>query len=189
MRCAIYSRVSTDKQDTENQLTQLTTFCPTQNWELVQTFTDTCSGSKSDRPGFCAMMEAASRREFDVLLFWSLDRLSREGALRTLTHLNRLTEYGVAYRSFCEPYLDSTGMFKDAVISILATIAKQERARIIERTKAGLATARRKGKVLGRPKVDVDVRKAKRLRDAGQSYREIGERLKVSADSVRRAIQ
>jgi DNA invertase Pin-like site-specific DNA recombinase len=107
------------------------------------------------------MMTAASQRQFDValnprrplllpvqLLFWSLDKLSREGALKTLQHLNRLTEYGVSYRSFCEPYLDSTGMFKDAVISILATVAQQERLRIVERTKAGLETARRKGKVL-----------------------------------------
>jgi DNA invertase Pin-like site-specific DNA recombinase len=189
MRCAIYSRVSTDKQDTENQLSQLRAFCPTQGWELVNTFTDTCTGSKSDRPGFNAMMTAASQRQFDVVLFWSLDRLSREGALKTLQHLNRLTEYGVGYRSFCEPYLDSTGMFKDAVIAILATIAKQERARIIERTKAGLAIARRKGVTLGRPRVNVDAKRAAKLREEGKSYREIAEKLKTSADTVRRAIQ
>jgi len=69
----------------------------------------------------------ASQRRFDVLLFWSLDRLSREGALETLQHLNRLTGYGIQWRSLTEQYLDSTGMFREAVISILAVVAKQER--------------------------------------------------------------
>ena len=74
------------------------------------------------------MFEAASRREFDVLLFWSLDRLSREGTVETLNHLQRLTSYGVHWRSFTEQYLDSTGIFREAVIGILAAVAKQERS-------------------------------------------------------------
>ena len=87
------------------------------------------------------MFEAASRREFDVLLFWSLDRLSREGTVETLNHLQRLTSYGVHWRSFTEQYLDSTGIFREAVIGILAAVAKQERVRISERVQAGLARA------------------------------------------------
>jgi DNA invertase Pin-like site-specific DNA recombinase len=77
-----------------------------------------------------------------VLAFWSLDRLSREGTVQTLNHLQRLTAYGVDYRSFTEQYLDSTGIFKDAVIGILAAVAKQERVRLSERTIAGLERAR-----------------------------------------------
>jgi DNA invertase Pin-like site-specific DNA recombinase len=61
-------------------------------------------------------------------------RFSREGVLETLHHLQRLAQYGVGYRSFTEQYLDSCGVFKDAVLSILATIAKQERIRLSERT-------------------------------------------------------
>lgn len=76
------------------------------------------------------MFRAASPRTFDALPFWSLDRLSREGVLETLQHLSRLRGYGVNHRSFTEQYFDSCGIFKDAVISILATIAKQERIRI-----------------------------------------------------------
>src|SRR6266403_5581446 len=76
--------------------------------------TDSESGSKSDRPQFQAMFKAASQRKFDVLLFWSLDQLSREGVLETLQHLNRLTSHGVNYRSFTEQYFDSCGIFKDA---------------------------------------------------------------------------
>ena len=79
------------------------------------------------------------------MLFWSLDRFSREGVFETLQYLQRLTAYGVGYRSFSEQYLDSCGMFRDAVISILAVIAKQERVRLSERTLAGLARALLKG--------------------------------------------
>jgi DNA invertase Pin-like site-specific DNA recombinase len=189
MRCALYSRVSTTKQDAINQVTQLKTFAASQGWEIVVEFEDVCTGSKSDRPAFCALMEGASRREFDVVLFWSLDRLSREGALKTLQHLQRLTAYGVAWRSYTEQYIDSCGPFADVVVSLMAVIAKQERVRIVERTKAGLETARRKGVVLGRPRVELDARKAAKLRKEGKSYREIAEKLKTSADTVRRAIQ
>jgi DNA invertase Pin-like site-specific DNA recombinase len=71
--------------------------------------------------------------------------------LPTLRHLDRLDPYGVAWRSYTEQYLDSTGVFKDAVISLVATIAKQENIRRSERVKAGLAKAKRHGAQLGRP--------------------------------------
>src|SRR6267143_921870 len=106
---------------------------------IAAEYTDKETGSNSDRKQFQAMFTAASQRKFDILLFWSLDRLSREGVLETLQHLNRLTSYGVNYRSYTEQYFDSCGIFKDAVISILATVAKQERIRISERVKAGLS--------------------------------------------------
>src|SRR5215471_3676395 len=105
------------------------------------------------------MFQDASQRKFDVLLFWSLDRLSREGVLETLQHLQRLTSYGVAWRSFTEQYLDSTGIFREAVIGILAAIAKQERVRLSERTIAGLQRARAQGRVGGRPKAEDDPKK------------------------------
>jgi len=88
------------------------------------------------------------------LLFWSLDRLSREGTVATLNHLQRLTGYGVNYRSFTEQYLDSTGMFNEAVIGILAAVAKQERVRLSERTIAGLQRDRAHGRVSGRPRIE-----------------------------------
>jgi DNA invertase Pin-like site-specific DNA recombinase len=69
------------------------------------------TGKHGDRDQFQKMFAAASRREFDCMLFWSLDRLSREGTVQTLNPLQRLTGYGVNYRSFTEQYLDSTGMF------------------------------------------------------------------------------
>lgn len=119
----------------------------------------------------------ASRRKFDLLLFWSLDRLSREGVLETLQYLQRLTSYGVAWRSFTEQYLDSTGIFRDAVISILAVVAKQERVRISERVVAGLQRARSKGVRLGRPRREIDLVHVRTLRGSGLSWRQVGAQI------------
>src|SRR5436853_2472460 len=118
-RVAIYSRVSTrDKgQDVENQLRQLREFCARQDgWHVVAEYVDHASGKRADREQFQRMFAGASRREFDVVLFWALDRFSREGVFDTLQHLQTLTGYAVGYRSFTEQYLDSCGMFRDAVI-------------------------------------------------------------------------
>jgi DNA invertase Pin-like site-specific DNA recombinase len=154
-RVAIYARVSTkDKgQEVENQLRQLREFAAAQGWTVYREYVDHETGKNDDRAEFQAMFReaSASQRRFDVLLFWALDRLSREGVLETLQHLNRLTSYGVGYRSFTEQYLDSCGIFKDAVIAIIAAVAKQERVRILQRVKAGIETARARRKRLGRP--------------------------------------
>lgn len=91
--------------------------------------------------------------------------------------------------SFTEQYLDSCGIFKDAVLSILATIAKQERVRLSERTVAGLEKARRQGRVGGRPRVAVDRTKVEKLDADGMTTREIGEELGISAASVCRILK
>lgn len=188
MKIALYARVSTkDKgQETENQLVQLREFAAKQSWQVTREYVDRETGSTSDRKQFQAMFADASRCKFDLLLFWSLDRLSREGALETLQHLNRLTSYGVGYKSFTEQYLDSCGIFKDAVIGILAVIAKQERVRLSERTRAGIAIARSKGRQIGRPRLQVQPGEVARLKAQGLSLRAIGRELGVSEGSIRR---
>jgi DNA invertase Pin-like site-specific DNA recombinase len=189
-RVALYSRVSTrDKgQDVESQLRQLREFCLRQGHEIVREYSDFASGKRSDRESFQEMFAAASRREFDIVLFWALDRFSREGVFDTLQHLQRLTSCGVGYRSFTEAYLDSCGMFREAVIGILATIAKQERIRLSERTMAGLERARAKGKVGGRPKVICDRKKVIELRQAGKSLGQIGAELGLAKTTVSRLL-
>src|SRR5215472_16907250 len=152
MNVALYLRVSTDKQETENQAVQLREFAEKQGWQIVREYTDYESGVKAERTKFKQMFDDASRRKFDLVLFWALDRLSREGVYQTLQHLNRLESYGIGFRSFTEPYFDSCGVFKDAVIAIMATLAKQERVKRSERTKAGLARVKAAGKALGRPR-------------------------------------
>ncbi len=188
MKIALYLRVSTDKQETENQAVQLREFATKQGWQITREYVDCESGSKSDRAEFQRMFADASRRKFDLVLFWALDRLSREGVLQTLTHLNRLESYGVGFRSFTEQFFDSCGPFKDAVIGIMATLAKQERVKRAERTRAGLAIARAKGSVLGRPRLGIEPSKVAALRASGLSLRAIGATLGVSEASVRRSL-
>ncbi len=189
MKAALYARVSTKdaRQDTESQLRQLREFATTQRWKITAEYVGRASGKRSDREQFRKMFDAASRREFEILLFWSLDRLSREGTVETLNHLQRLTGYGVNYRSFTEQYLDSTGIFKEAVIGILAAVAKQERVRLSERTIAGLQRARSQGRIGGRPKAADNPKTfegAHKLRAQGKSIREIAAKLKLSTNTV-----
>src|SRR5436853_673503 len=188
-RVAIYARVSTkDRQEVENQLRQLREFASSQGWTVYREFIDHETGSTDDRAEFQAMFRDASQRKFDVLLFWALDRLSREGVLETLQHLNRLTSYGLGYRSFTEQYFDSCGIFKDAVIAIIATVAKQERVRISERVRASLGVARVKGKKLTRPKVLVDIARIADLRSQGYSWRAISDALGIGKGTAQRAL-
>ena len=179
--------MSTTKQDNENQLSQLHEFAAKQGWDIFDNYIDQESGSTSERAEFQRMFADASKRRFNLVLFWALDRFSREGVLDTLQHFNLLESHGVAYKSYTEPFFDSCGIFKDAVVAIIATLAKQERVKRAERTRAGLAVARAKGKTLGRPKMTractADVA---RLRAQGQSLRAIGRTLGISERSVRR---
>lgn len=189
-RVALYSRVSTkDKgQDVRNQTDQLRDFCRRQGWQIVKEYSDSASGKRGDREQFQRMFDAASRCEFDTVLFWALDRFSREGVLETLNYLERLTSYGVAWRSFSEPYIDSLGPFRDVIISLLAALAKQERVRLSERVLAGLARARKEGRIGGRPKVVVSTTKIRRLAAQGLSAVEIGARLGCSRMTVTRRL-
>jgi DNA invertase Pin-like site-specific DNA recombinase len=188
MRIAIYARVSTkDKgQETENQAVQLREFAAKQGWTVSGEYIDRESGAKSDRSEFQRMFQDASRRRFDLLLFWALDRLSREGAFKTLQHLDRLESYGVGFRSYTEAYFDTAGMFREALVSIVATLARQERVRVSERTKAGLAVARSRGRLIGRPRLKVLPAEIAQVRASGLSLRATGRQLSISEGSVRR---
>lgn len=188
MRVALYLRVSTDKQETENQAAQLRDFAAKQSWEIVREYADYESGSKAERAGFRQMFADAAEHKFDLLLFWALDRLSREGVLETLQYLNKLTNCGVGFRSYTEQFFDSCGIFKDAIIAIMATLAKQERVKRAERTKAGLARVKAAGKRLGRPaRLSGEFRaEIARRRAVGESCRAIARSLGISDQSVRR---
>jgi DNA invertase Pin-like site-specific DNA recombinase len=188
MRVALYLRVSTERQDCENQGHQLREFAKKQGWIIVREYVDQGeSGGKPGRTALKQMFEDASRRKFDLLLFWALDRLSREGVLPTLRYLERLTSYGVQWRSFTEQFFDSCGPFRDAVVGILAVLARQERIQRSERTKAGLERARAQGKVLGRPRtIRATPDDVRRLRRRGYSFRVTARKLGISLRSVQR---
>jgi DNA invertase Pin-like site-specific DNA recombinase len=194
MRIALYARVSTkDKgQDYENQLRELRAFVDRKaidGWKLAEEYVDRKSAKSADRPAFRRLFEAASRREVDIVLFWSLDRLSREGVYETLEHLRKLTSNGVEWFSYREEYLRSIGPFKEAVLAILAAIAKQEQVRIRERVMAGLARARTQGKKLGRPKAAVRAERVRDLRRRGMSIRAIAEETSVAPMTIQRILK
>ena len=183
MKVLIYSRVSTQDQTTENQIKQLKEYARKQEWEIAYIKTDICSGSKSleERQGLNETFTLAHQKKYDVLLFWSLDRFSREGSRKTLEYLTRLDHYGVKWHSYTEQYISSLGVFADAIISILSCLAKQERIRISERVKAGLDRVKAKGVQLGRPKTPKEIiTQAKSLKELGKSYSEIGKMMGLS---------
>jgi DNA invertase Pin-like site-specific DNA recombinase len=192
-KVGLYARVSTKdgRQDTENQLIALREYCAKQGWEIVGEYVDHETGGISKRPHFQRLFADARTGRFDLVLFWSLDRFSREGVLATLNHLERLTAAKVNWRSYTEEYLDSCGTFRDAVLSILATIAKQERIRRSERAAAAIARLRRQGRTehLGRPRKVVDREKARRLHKEGTPLRAIAAELGVSAMTVQRMVR
>src|SRR5579871_4854312 len=103
-RVAVYARVSTDDkgQDPENQLRELRTWCERMNYDLVREYAEHESGGKSIdyRKQLAQLFADASRREFNILLVWSLDRFSREGMAATVVYLQRLATYGVGFHSY-----------------------------------------------------------------------------------------
>jgi DNA invertase Pin-like site-specific DNA recombinase len=184
---AIYARVSTkDKgQDPENQLTQLREYCARQGLKIAEEYTDQASGkTAAKRDAFKRMFEDASRRKFDVVIVWALDRFTREGVHETFNHIKRLNDYGVQFESYTEPHFRTTGPAGELMLAVAAWIAKQERQRISDRTKAGLKIARREGKTLGRPRCVVDRDKIRQLQKQGLSLRQIGKQLKVAPVTI-----
>jgi DNA invertase Pin-like site-specific DNA recombinase len=191
MRVAIYGRVSTKRQDEMNQLLQLREFVSTQDgWTLEHEYIDKVSGSgKKERPQFQKMMLDASQKKFDLLLFWALDRLSREGIVKTIGYLEQLKGWGIGWRSYTQPFLDTgNDMVTGIVLSVLAAVAKQERITISERTKAGLARALKDGRKLGRRAVVVDVHKARQMQREGLGLRPIAAKLRISVNTLRAAL-
>ena len=154
MNIAVYARVSRsdETQDPRNQLEPLRNFAKAHDGQILKEYVDRASGSKSDREQFLNMLKDADQKKFDLLLIWSLDRLSREGIPNTLGYIERLKRNGIAIKSFQEPWLDTRDeSIGQLLIAIFSWVAKQERLRIVERVNAGLVRAKKQGKILGRP--------------------------------------
>jgi putative DNA-invertase from lambdoid prophage Rac len=183
MRYVIYSRVSTEHQHLENQIHELKKYVEKQEGELVEVITDVASGGKSsdERKGLNRVFQLASQKKIEVVLFWSLDRFSREGSRKTLEYLTMLDSYKVKWHSYQEPFISSLGIFSDCITSILSALAKQELVRISERTKLGIERARRQGKRIGKAPIDPQIiAEAKQLREQEMTYSQIAMHFKVS---------
>jgi DNA invertase Pin-like site-specific DNA recombinase len=134
------------------------------------------------------MLDAADRRQFDLLLVWALDRLSREGMVPTIMHLQRLAAVSVAFHSYSEPLLSTDNeLVRDIVLAVMASLAKMERQKISERTKAGLERARAKGKRLGRAPFSSGNRQKLRMAlDAGMSWPAASQATQIAYSTVRK---
>jgi len=155
-RAALYLRISTQdgRQTEENQRRELKSLLDREGYDLVGEFVDHESGRKGrrSRSGFNEMFEAAERGDFDILVFWSLDRFSREGIRKTIHYLQQLEAVGVHFRSYTEPYLNTDNeLVSHILLAVMSYFAEYEAKKISRRTKAGLERAREEGKQVGRP--------------------------------------
>lgn len=130
--------------------------------KISQEYVDYESGRKGTekRKQFAELFDDAAKRKFDCVLFWALDRFSREGMTQTIIHLQRLSSYGVAFHSYTEPHLATDNeLVRNVLLALLSSLAKVEAQKIAERTKAGMARAKAKGIKIGRPKLGIELRR------------------------------
>lgn len=192
LRAAIYTRVSTAHQTTDNQHHELRRVASLRGWEIVDTFTDEgISGSKGrlDRPALDGLLKAAVRRKFDLVAVWSIDRLGR-----SLQHLvetvNELHAVGVDLYVH-QQAIDTSSPAGKLAFSVFGALAEYERELIRERVKAGLERAKRNGMKLGRPtNLNDTVRTAIIAQRANNvSIRQIAAQLRVGTETVYRVLE
>jgi len=185
MKACIYIRVSTDEQHGTNQRPEIDMLVRARRLEVVAVVEETMSAVKK-RPALEGILKRAHQGEFDVLVVWALDRLGRSmcGNLAMVLELDRL---GVQVVSVRESWLDTGGPVRPLLVAIFSWVAEQERLRIVERTKAGIARARKEGKVIGRPRVEVDLDQALLLKRRGLSIKATAHKLGVSPSTLHRA--
>jgi putative DNA-invertase from lambdoid prophage Rac len=183
---AIYVRVSKadGTQSTENQLPEVEQLARARGFDVVHVYDEQASALKH-RPKYASMLRDAKRGKFDVVIVWALDRLGRSmvGNLQDVLELDRI---GVQVVSVRESWLDTGGPVRNLLIAVFSWVAEQERARLVERTRAGMEQARRRGSRIGRPQARLDKDELRRLRAQGLSVRKIAEHLGVGSSTVQR---
>ena len=187
-RAAIYARVSTHNgQNPEMQLEELRAYCKRRDWELAGEYVDTgISGAKEHRPALDRLLSDCRKRLADAVVVYRYDRFAR--SLRQL--VNALEEFralGIDFVSLHEGVDTSTPNGR-LVFGIFASIAEFERELIRDRLRSGLASAKAKGKRLGRPRVFVDRARITTLRAQGRSWSSICKELRVSKGTAQRAV-
>ncbi len=187
-RAALYLRVSTGGQTTENQRQALETVANKSDWRVVGVYRDhAVSGAKGrqERPEFDRLCRDAAQRKFDVVMAWSVDRLGR--SLQDLvTFLNDLKSQNVDL-FLLQQGLDTTSSSGRALFQMLGVFAEFEREIIRERVNAGLDRARASGKTLGRPKTDADtVRRVQAMLKGGMGILKTAKALKLGTGTVQR---
>lgn len=193
-RAAIYARVSTDGQTTENQLRELRLVAERNGWPIIHEYIDQgISGAKGreQRPAFNALWKGATRREFDVVMVWAVDRLGR-----SLTHLvNFLSEIHAKKVDLFiyQQGIDTTTPAGKALFGMMGVFAEFERSMIQERVKAGIKRVRANGQRWGRRKVEETdpalCTQMIELRQQGLGMGAIGKRVGLSSRTVWRFLR
>ena len=191
MKAAIYTRVSTHDQNTENQLLKLRKVAKRQDWKVVREYSDKgISGAKGrdKRPELDELLKGAARKEFDVVMAWSVDRLGRS-LMHLIQLMNELHAKGI------DLYLDREGIdtstpMGEMIFNITGSFAQFERKMIQERVKAGMARAKKQGKHIGRPPVKPEVEtKIIKLRRKGFGIHRIAKEVGCGSGTVQRVIK
>jgi DNA invertase Pin-like site-specific DNA recombinase len=189
-RFALYMRVSTSKQDTENQRRELQAVADRSGWKIVKVYEDAgISGAKGrdQRPGLDAMIKAVNAKEFDMVATWSVDRLGRS-LTDLLGILQGLHDKGVGL-FLHQQGLDTSTTAGKAMFQMLGAFAEFERGIIRERVNAGLARARANGTKLGRRRVKPAVEaRILELRAGGEGILKIGRKLGIGTSVVQRVV-
>jgi len=187
MRVAIYARVSTGEQTTDNQVIKLKKVAERNGWEIEAIYADTISGAKSKRPELDRLMKAIMRKEIDMVMAWSVDRLGR--SLQHLTTLlSDIHSKGVDLYLH-QQGIDTTTPSGKMMFQMCGVFAEFERSLIRERVMAGLERARSQGKRLGRPPVPpILIEKMKRMRQEGMTLTAIAKKVGVSVGKVHQCV-
>lgn len=187
-RAAIYARVSTDGQTTDNQLLRLRDVAALAGWVVVEEYVETVSGASPARPGLERLMKDAARRRFDVVMAWSVDRLGRslQGLVGFLSDLSALR----VDLYLEQQAVDTTTPAGRAMFQMLGVFAEFERALIAERTRSGLDRARQRGARLGRPPIPDSIDTAIRaLRARGLGMDAIAREMRCGKSVSQRVCQ
>lgn len=189
-RAAIYARVSTNGQSTDNQLNELREVASRHGWKIVAEYLDQgISGAKGreKRPELDGLLKAANRRDFDIIMAWSVDRLGR--SLQHLVgFLDDIHAKGVDLYLH-QQNIDTSTPSGKAMFQMAGVFAEFERSMIQERVRAGLKRARAQGKVLGRPKASSRVEnRIRQKRAEGKGILKIAKELGVGTSVVQRVV-
>ena len=187
-RAAIYVRVSTDKQTVGNQVAVLRQIAERRGWEVVEQYSDAgISGSKGreSRPGLDQMLKDASRRKFDVIMAWAIDRLGRS-LIDLLGTIQTLEACGVDLY-LDQQSIDTTTPAGKLMFQVCGAFAEFERSMIRQRVHAGLKRAVEQGKQLGRPKISPALEKRIRTQlQAGKGMLKVAKECGVGTGTVQR---
>ena len=188
MKVAIYCRVSTKDQNVQMQLHICRKHCETQGYKVFNEYVDIGeSGSKSSRPAFDEMLKYIRRYRFNGICVYKMDRIGR-----SLAHLVSLFEEfkkkKISFISVTQN-IDSTTPEGNMFMQMMMVLSEYERAMTIDRVKSGQSRARREGKIIGRPKTQINEYEVLRLRNDGMSFRTVANKLNCSLGAIQRCIK